>query len=185
MVNKLIRNLKLLIDSPKDFLFSCMYSDSEKVYQKKYNPRAKIAAENLITKLKRITPEVYFYLIGSTGLEIDGVGDIDMFATTGDDLKRISTKYQELMGKPSKARRSFIKWNFKHMGFNVEFFLCRPSYKRFQRQIQLYNLLKSNPDYLREYVSLKENISGYSAKEYVRQRMCFFNRILKESGERS
>jgi len=181
MNEKLKRNIQLLFDSPRDFIFSHFYSETEKVYLKKYNPKAKIAAENLILKLKKITPETKVYLVGSTGLEIDGTGDIDIFATTKENLHKIAKKYLPLIGKPSKIRLDFIRWDFLYMGAPVELFLNHPDNKHFQEQLKLYKLLKENPKHLKEYNELKKKINGTSVKEYIRERMSFFNKLIKES----
>ena len=182
MFNSLKTNVALLMQSPKDYLYSFVYSDNSKVEIRRFDPRSVAAAEKLIKKLKRLCPGITVVLIGSVGLGIDGRGDIDLCACAA--KTKLPVYYRRItknFGKPVKIRSEFRQWEFERNGFPVELYLSNTKDQRFKEQVRLFNLLKNNPAYLREYQSIKRLMNHGSEREYVLRRMEFFNRI---SGQR-
>lgn len=181
---KIFRDLKLFFQSPKDFLYSYKYSNKKFVEIYPFDPDSLTSAKGLMEKIKKECPDLHIYLIGSVGLGIDGRGDVDLYAAT--QLKKIpgvSEKISKLFGEPVKTRNTFIEWNFRHNGTEVELVLTDPNNEQFKKQIELFNLLKRNKKFLNEYKELKSRLKKYPEREYVRKRMEFFNRILSTSGK--
>ncbi|OGD06817.1 hypothetical protein A3H89_04700 [Candidatus Amesbacteria bacterium RIFCSPLOWO2_02_FULL_48_11] len=54
-----------------------------------------------------------------------------------------------------------------------------------KEQNDIFNILKTNPDILKEYEDLKISLNGQSFREYQRQKYKFYNRVLsQESNEK-
>ncbi|KKR09877.1 MAG: hypothetical protein UT39_C0026G0002 [Candidatus Woesebacteria bacterium GW2011_GWA1_39_21] len=181
MFNYLRTNLKLLLQSPKDYLYSFIYIGNETVKIKKFNPKHLVCANKLMQKIKKVCPDLTLYLIGSVALRIEGMGDIDLYASTPlDKFPQVSQCLTKLFGKPLKIRRRHIVWGFKYQHISTELELTDPDDKTLRTQLRLFNLLKNNPCYLQEYRTLKNNLNNHPQLDYVRKRMEFFNRILAE-----
>ncbi len=144
-----------------------------------YDPESNIRAQELIRKIKKLCPKLDLYLIGSIGMQIEGRGDIDLYAVTPSALlSETFSKIISVFGKPVKRGKTFGEWKFRYKGSPAELHVANPEDKDFNNQILLFNLLKNNPDYLIEYRNLKIELNNHPIREYVRRRMVFFNRIL-------
>jgi len=182
MINLLKTHINLLLHSSKDYIYSFKYSDKESIKINPYDPKSSIIANNLMNEINKVCPLLKLYLIGSVGLRIEGRGDIDIYATAPlDKFKEAILKIATVFGKPVKIRKNQAEWKFKYNCFSVEIVLTNPQDKSFLKQIRLFNLLKNNKLYLREYRNLKNGLNNRSEKEYIRKRMEFFNRILSSN----
>lgn len=195
MISELRRNIKLLFHSPKDFIYSVKYSGKRSVKTYRFDPKIYLFAKKLMVKIRKEIPGLDLFLIGSTGLKIEGQKDIDLYATTlSNDIPAFTGKISKLFCEPSKRGSKFVQWYFEYdvnevshahkitgcpgLGIMVSLVLTHPQNNVFKEQMRLFNLLKNNPVYLNEYRKLKRNLNGHSEKEYVRKRMEFFNHIL-------
>ena len=180
-IERLVRNLKLLFQRPKDFLYSFKYSKKKFIEIYPFDPNSLTHAKELIQKLKKECPFLNLYLIGSVGLGIDGLGDIDLYAAAPKNKFSLAEKIiSRQFGKPLKMRNDFVEWNFKYNGTDVELKLTDPHDKQFVRQIKLFNLLKKKK-ILNEYKKLKTDLGNSSEREYVRRKMEFFEKLLASS----
>ncbi len=179
--NNLKRDFRLLLINPKDFLYSYKYSTKKYVEIYPYNPDSLTNAKKLIKQLKNKCPFLRLYLIGSVGLGIDGMGDIDLYITAPRSKFEITqSTVTEMFGTPSKKRSVFVEWNFKYNKIDVELKLTDPQDSQFKRQITLFNLLKKKNN-LKEYIKLKKDLGNCSEREYIRSKMDFFERLLAHS----
>jgi len=183
MLQDFKKNITLFLQTPKDYLYSFKYSSKKKAIKiNPFNPATYQRAEELMDEIKSLCPILNLYLIGSTGLQIEGMGDIDLYATaTISEFEKVSEMISREFCEPSKVRKTFMEWKFDYKGVPVELNLRSPGDKYFQMQIFLFNLLKDNQVYLKEYRKLKRKMHEASRKEYTRNRMEFFNRILREA----
>jgi hypothetical protein len=184
MLNSIRTNFSLFVRSPMDYIYSFRYSNVEKIKIKPFNPKSLIAAEEIIKKLTILCPEINIILIGSVGLKIDGLGDIDLYACSLKSklplyYKNITKSY----GQPVKVRIEYREWKFWYHGFVVELHLTDTNNRGFKNQVYLFNLIKNNQKYLNEYQKIKKMMNKHSMKEYILHRMEFFNRILSENME--
>lgn len=172
------RNLQLFLSHPKDFIFSWFSQGQSKVKILPFNPKAREVGNQIVSQLKKACPGMPAYLIGSTGLEICGRGDIDIYAT-GDPRKFdvLAKSIEPILGKASKNRPTFIEWKTNISGFDVEVVLIDPDTNRFKNQFKLFNIFKNNPLLLKEYEQLKISSNNMPQREYILKRMEFFNRI--------
>lgn len=183
MLKILSTNLKLLIQSPKDYLYSFVYIFNNKTIEiKKFNPKDLIIAKNLMKEIKTACPEITLYLIGSLPLKIEGRGDIDLYASVPRNrFGKVCECLSGLFTNPIKKRSSHIVWDFNYRGVKTELKLTSPGDKVLQRQLFQFYLLKNNSNYLNEYRRLKIELNGHPKLEYMRKRMEFFNRIIAEN----
>lgn len=178
---KNLRNyLRLLWESPKDFVYAFTYLDRKKVAIEPYDPELKVQADKLIAKIHAASPETAVYWMGSAALQICGKKDIDLFVTCpGRELKRRMTELTEVLGHPNKIKPKFVEWHWNQDDCEVDVVAIDPDTSRFREQKHIFESLKNNPGLLQEYVNLKTDLNGRSVREYNLERMSFFNRIRK------
>jgi hypothetical protein len=180
--DKFYRDLLLLIQSPKDYLYSFSYSPYKKISIGKYNPISNKIAEEIINEIRNQIPEVKIYFVGSSSLHIMGAKDIDIMieATTasyGNYFKILSSYF----GNPTKKRAQFSEWKIKRKGYIIEINLHNTKSPLLKRKIHTFMVLKQNKDLLTWYKCLKKNSINVSLREYDRRKMEFFNMISKVS----
>lgn len=172
------KSLGLLFQSPKDYLYSLFNTSDEIVKVKPYNPETRKLAFKVINKLKKSSPKLNVYLVGSIGLGISGRGDIDLFATCDHKtFNKTIPNISAIFGDPKKVRKKFAEWNFVFKNHKVQLVLIDPNSRRFINQMKLFNLLKYNHYLLKRYEKLKMKLDGLPEEEYVIRRMYFFNQI--------
>ena len=77
-------------------------------------------------------------------------------------------------GEGKYVKKTFIEWKFKKNGYEVEVYLTEPP----ERQIRVFEILKSNKKLLKEYEDLKVSFDRKSYKDYQKAKYEFYNRIL-------
>lgn len=61
-------------------------------------------------------------------------------------------------------------------GVDIAIYLTKPP----ERQIRVYEILKSNKNLLKEYETLKQRFNNKKYKDYQRAKYEFYNKILEE-----
>jgi GrpB-like predicted nucleotidyltransferase (UPF0157 family) len=187
MGNNIKTRLSLLVKKPKDYIYCLVtlwllplkYSSEDKLRIYPYDPESKIRAQELIDKINKLCPDLEIHLIGSVGLQIEGRGDIDLYAVApSGELARTFSRIRSVYGKPVKTRKTFAEWKFRYSGYLAELHVASPDDREFHDQMLLFELLKNNHGYLDEYRNLKIRLNNCPMREYVSRRMEFFNRIL-------
>ncbi len=121
LLKKFKTDLLLFLQTPVDYLYSFRYSDNNSVVINPYDPNSFIIAQEFMKKIKKKCPALCLYLIGSTGLQIAGRGDVDLYATTlCSEFPEIVPKISKIFGEPAKIRKKFIEWKTVHNGQAVE-----------------------------------------------------------------
>jgi hypothetical protein len=173
------RDLQLLWQSPKEFIYITLMHSNGKVNINKYDPRGLILAKKIIAQIKTKAPGLKLHLIGSVGLKIAGHKDIDIFAECRpEDFDSYLPKLIAVLGHPGKRRKSFIEWNVNKLNYTIEFVLIDPADSRLKEQLRLFKLL-NKPANKRKYEALKITANGIAYYEYDKRRLYFFNQLLK------
>lgn len=87
--------------------------------------------------------------------------------------KRLPT-LEKLFGKPKSTHDTFIEWSFTEIGYSIKLYLTEPP----ERQIRVYEILKSNKELLKENEDLKLKFSDKSFRDYQRAKYEFYSKIL-------
>lgn len=159
-------------------------SASKKVFIKPFDPKIKEVSEKIVSKIKNLFPDLEVLHMGASNLGISGQNDIDIYALS--DPKNFNEYFSELIkvfGEPLHKHEKSVEWKFKRFGFDIEFYLTDPKSPSMQRQIQIYNILKSNRKLLKEYENLKLSFNGKNFRDYQKAKYEFYNRILTTKGE--
>lgn len=173
------RDLMLLLNTPREYLYSFTYPSYKKIIISKYDKRVYQFGRNITKKVNSLLPKLKIHFYGSAALKICGQRDIDLFAEC--DPKEFDLNIKKLVnifGKNYKRRNSFVEWNTKVSNIDVEFILIDPKSKMFAVQRDTFKSLKKNKTYLNEYAQIKMNANKLNYREYQRRRLEFFNRIL-------
>ncbi|MEK7526202.1 MAG: NUDIX domain-containing protein [Patescibacteria group bacterium] len=151
----------------------------KRVFVKPYDPRINEVAGSIILRIKDALPNVEILHLGAAALEISGQNDIDIYVLSPtSNFNLYLSKLIEIFGKPKTKRPPSIAWKFEREGFDVELYLTDPASESLQRQIKVFEILKSNKNLLEEYKILKESMDGKSFRDYQRKKYEFYNRIL-------
>jgi len=179
MYQSILSELKLLKQSPKNYLFSFTYPTNKTISIQPYDPKAAVVAEKFIKEIKKKCPTLSVEFLGSAAMKIAGIKDIDLFATApAADFEKYLPFLTSLFGPYCKRRGSFIEWNVEKKGFHIELSLIDPNVIAYQEAVKLYNLLQKNKALRTQYEKLKLSRHGTSIRNYHVKRMAFFNRVL-------
>ncbi len=175
------RNIKLLLDSPKDFIYSFTIPVNKKVIIEKYDPRISKQAGELIRKINSLLPELKVHFYGSSALKIYGQNDIDLFLESPTtNLQQFLPRLASMFGQPIKKKRQFTEWHLKKDRKKIDILLLSPVSPILLMQKKIYSLFKTDRSILKEYEALKIRSNGISSREYDRRQMEFFNRLLRQ-----
>jgi inorganic pyrophosphatase len=153
---------------------------SKKVYIKPFNPKAKAVGKSIIAKIKKVLPKSKILFMGATALGIAGQNDIDIYVLSSrEKFREYLPALEKLFGNPKNTHETFIEWGFIENEFPVELYLTELP----ERQIKVYETLKSNKKLLKEYEKLKSSFDGKSYKDYQKAKCEFYNRIQPTSAE--
>ncbi len=149
---------------------------TRKVSISAFDPRAKETGDLIVKRIKDKLPDARVLFMGATALGIAGQNDIDIYVLSesskfGEHLPIL----EKLFGKPKNIHETFIEWSFTEKGYPVELYLTEPP----DRQIKVYDILKSNKELLKEYEELKLKFNGKSFIDYQRAKYMFYNKILE------
>ncbi|MCL5091064.1 MAG: GrpB family protein [Patescibacteria group bacterium] len=143
-----------------------------------YNSKAKLVAEEIISKIKETFPELEILFIGAAALGISGQDDLDInILSTSENFDKQLPGLVKIFGEPI-IKGTSIKWSFEKEGYEVELYLTDKESVGFQEQLKVFDLLKNNVDLLKEYEELKSKANGVPFREYQRRKYEFYNRIL-------
>lgn len=155
-------------------------SKTKKVRLYPYDPKVKVIAEKYISQIKKAMPEPKIYWIGASALGIFGQKDIDInILCSPKEFDKYLPKLKKILSQPKSTSKHFIEWNFKDTEYDVEIYLTNPESQSLQRQIKVFELLKSNKKLLKEYETLKNDFDGQSYHDYQKAKYEFYNKIIK------
>lgn len=168
-----------------------MLTKEEKDYLSKIDPGRKVSihpfdqngkalGEAVVKQIKNYFPNLEVLFMGSVALGISGQKDIDVYVLAKPkDIDKYLPTFEKLFGKIDKkgkyVKKTFVEWKFQKGGYEIEIYLTEPP----ERQIKVYEILKSNQKLLKEYEDLKLSFDGKSYKDYQKAKYEFYNRILE------
>jgi len=163
----------MLTKEERDYLSKI--DSSRKVSIHPFDPKGKALGEKIVRQIKNHFPNLEVLFMGSVALGISGQKDIDIYALADPkDFDKYLPTFIKLFGKANNSHNTFIEWKFQKDGYEIEVYLTEPP----ERQIQVYEILKSNQKLLKEYEDLKLSFDGRSYKDYQKAKYEFYNRIL-------
>jgi len=139
-----------------------------------FDPKAKETGDLIVKRIKEKLPGIKILFMGATALGIAGQNDIDIYVLANSkNFHKYLPTLEKLFSKPKSAHDTFIEWSFTEKGYQVELYLTEPP----ERQIQVFEILKSNKNLLKEYEELKLKFNGKGLRDYQRAKYEFYNRI--------
>jgi GrpB-like predicted nucleotidyltransferase (UPF0157 family) len=175
-----VSEVKLIISQPKNYAYLFLLSNTEQVTFYPYQPLMAEIAKRIIKRVRTIDSDFKIWFIGSAKLEVLGEKDIDIFVEVSKkEFSKWLPLFVKVFGQPIKKRPLFIEWQFMYRGHNIEVSLVDPADTNFKRSVLVYQALQNN-DYLRqEYAELKQQLNHTSVRNYIYQRMKFFDKIIR------
>jgi len=139
-----------------------------------YSSEVHEIAEKVMAKIKSILPDADVRFMGASALKISGQNDIDIYVLT-DTLNhpKYLSVLNELFGEQTKH-----KWHWLEKGYEVSVYLSDAADPDQKRQIDMFELLRSNREILNEYEALKSSMNGKTYREYQTAKYEFYNKIL-------
>lgn len=163
----------MLTKDEKDYLKKI--PASKKASIKPFDQQAKKVGDSVVSKIKKALPKVKVLFMGSTALGIAGQNDIDIYVLSEPkDFDKYLPNLKKLFGAPKHIHKTFIEWKFDKSGYPVELYLTEPP----EKQIKVFEILKSNKKLLKRYENLKLKFNGKSFRDYQRAKYEFYNQIL-------
>lgn len=153
--------------------------DNKRMTIRPFNPKGLDIAGQIIKDIKSVEPDLEVVLMGSLALKIWGQEDIDInvFCIKSRQVNHLDN-FKNLFGQPSRQGKNYIGWDFQRDGFSVDIRLTDPTSKNTIAQIEVFNLLKNNPNLLKEYEKIKKEARHSTYKEYQTRKFEFFNKVL-------
>jgi len=169
----------MLTQEEKDYLSKLDHKRKVSIHP--FDPKGKALGEAIAKQIKSHFPNLEVLFMGSVALEISGQKDIDIYALAiPEDFDKYLPIFEKLFGEVDKkgkyVKKTFIEWKFQKDGYEIEVYLTEPP----DRQIKVYEILKSNQKLLKEYEDLKLSFDGKSYKDYQEAKYEFYNRILEQ-----
>ena len=169
----------MLTKDEKDYLSKV--DPSRKVSIHPFDPKGKALGESIVKQTKNHSPDLEVLFMGSVALGIVGQKDIDIYALADpEDFGKYLPTFEKLFGKLDKqgkyVKKTFVEWKFQKDGYEVEVYLTESP----ERQIKVFEILKSNKKLLKEYENLKLSFNGKRYKDYQKAKYEFYNRILEK-----
>ncbi len=154
-------------------------SDTEIVGSNPYDRQAAKIATGLMKELEVAVPELEVFWSGALALGISGKNDIDLSVVGKlEEYDKYLPSLIKVLGKPQKRGAKNIRWEVSREGHSVDVHLTDEGSEALAEHKKTHELLKNNPELLKEYAKLKEEASGLSAREYQRRKYEFYNKIL-------
>lgn len=163
----------MLTKDEKDYL--AKIPASKKVSVKPFNLQAKRVGDSIVSKIKKALPDPEVLFMGATALGVAGQNDVDIYVLSKPkDFNKYLPTLKKLFGEPQHIHKIFVEWKFKENGYPVELYLTEPP----ERQIKVFEILKSDKELLKEYENLKLGFDRKSFRDYQRAKYEFYNEIL-------
>jgi GrpB-like predicted nucleotidyltransferase (UPF0157 family) len=142
----------------------------------KYNLQTEKVTKKVIDIIIKKIPKADVRFMGSSALKICGQNDVDIYIICPPNLKNnYLSKLKPIFGNQIKNKN---KWKWIENGIEVSVYLSDPNDKKFQEQLEIFNIFKNNSQILKKYEELKKTLNGKSYKEYQIAKYEFYNRIL-------
>ena len=144
-----------------------------------WEPAGLSLANNLVDEIQNIVPELEVVLMGSVYFKIAGEKDIDItiYCSKPEQVNYVE-KLERFLGKHTSEGKGHTGWELKKDGYNITVYLSDPRSPNSQVQKQLFELLQTRPDLVKEYEQIKLLANGKTYREYQTNKYEFFNKVL-------
>lgn len=144
-----------------------------------WDSKGLLVADSIINAIKSAVPEREVIFIGSMPLRIAGQKDIDLSVLCPHrEFKEPQHQLEKIFGLPDRIKETHVSWRFVRDGYEVGVYLTDPVESKVQEQIDIFNILKNDPELLKEYESIKLAANGQSYHDYQVKKYNFYNRVL-------
>lgn len=122
---------------------------------------------------------------GASSLGISGQDEIDVYVPVPpSEFGSYIPKMSKVFGEPSSLYPlERVRFSEKIDGKNIDLFLINEEHDDWINGVKFEKYLKSHPADLEEYKKLKEDMNGYSVKDYYTKKNIFINKILKKANK--
>ncbi len=176
---KMLLNLKLFMQTPREFLYLYAYSPRKRVRIKPYNPKALRVGRRVVKRIEKMHPDLSVHFIGSAVLHLPGQNDVDLYVPVAPyDIPRYLPGFIKLFGTPDKSRKRFAEWHVRVDGVRVDLLLVDPLLDMFYKPMSTHETLVRHPRLLKQYRDMKTSLNNVPIREYQKQRLLFFNKVL-------
>lgn len=178
--NMLKRDLYIILNDPREYVYSFVSSPVKKIKLYQYDPKSQILFKRIKKKIIKNFPELDVHLYGSSDLKILGEKDVDIFVISKSrDVSKYISKLNKLFGKSAKIKDEYVEWVFSKDSFIVELTLVYSGNKLYKKQIERYEALKRNPVFIKQYETLKSISNGLPIREYHKNKLHFLISLSK------
>lgn len=139
-----------------------------------YDPRTKEIAEAIINRVKEIIPEADIRFMGSSSLGISGQNDVDIYIICPAELREAYSS--KLSYVPLEKLQN--KWKGSKDEIEISVYLSNSEDPKFKEQLDIFKILKNNPQILKDYKDLKRSMNGKTYKDYQIAKYEFYNHVL-------
>lgn len=181
IIELIFRDLRLLFESPREYLYSYTFSTKKKANIQAFNPKVRDYGRELVKKITIKYPKLTIFFMGSASFGIAGQNDIDLLIDCDpNDFSKYTPFLNSLFGKPDRVLEKELNWHIKKDGMDLEVMLIDPKHHVRNTLVTTYLSLKDSPELLKMYESLKLSSNGISQREYKKRRIEFFNWVEKQ-----
>lgn len=120
---------------------------------------------------------------GASGLGISGQDEIDVYVPVQpSEFDSYIPKMSKVFGEPrSLYPLERVRFSEEVDGKKIDLFLINEEHKDWLKGVKFENYLKSHPKDLKKYKKLKEEMNGFTVKDYYTRKNEFINKILKKA----
>ncbi|MBU2101317.1 GrpB family protein [Patescibacteria group bacterium] len=122
---------------------------------------------------------------GASGMGISGQDEIDVYVPVSKDIFDTAlAKLKIIFGKPAshyELERARFRADMKNKRIDV--FLINEDSSAWINCIKFEGYIRAHAECLEEYKKLKEKMSGFSVRDYYRNKIEFINEILEKAEE--
>lgn len=146
-----------------------------------WRPEAAATAQNIISEIHAVTPDLEVLFMGAAALKLPGKNDIDLdILCPAKDIAHNTEQLLGVLGEPNGIAKTMTVWKFERNGFEIDCILSDPSVSHVPHQKRAFELLKENAKLRKEYEELKQNSDGLPNIEYEKCKKAFFRRIVSK-----
>lgn len=167
-----------------------MLTESQKRYLEKipedavatvapFDPSAAHLAQDIMSQIHALLPELEFFWSGALALGISGTNDIDLsILGKREKFEQYLPALVSILGEPQVKGEDKVLWRTTKDGYKVDAYLGDKDSEDIQFDRNIFEMLRADPKLLEEYRLLKEAANGLPFREYQKRKYEFYNRIL-------
>lgn len=149
-----------------------------------WTPKVSEVAENLVSDIKRVTPELEILFMGAAALKLPGKNDIDLdILCDKKDIGAYANKLVPVLGNPKEINDNLAAWNYELDGLEIDLILSDPGTSHVPAQKRVFEILKANIELQKEYIKLKIECDGMPYVEYENRKRSFFEMIINTDNQ--